>query len=149
MASGEDPPAGKVGGPVWSPAPARNGEIVYPGTGVRTMPAPAAAKASVALADLLKHPEVTGFVQGGLATGVPAVELRLVTTGDFPPGSGPAAVAVESRLAWVLTYHGSPPVSRGPPGRVLAANLDCDLVLIFDAALGTAVAQMQLCPPPG
>jgi len=71
-----------------------------------------------------------------------------VTTGDFPPGSGPAAVVVENRLSWVLTYHGSPPVGRGPAGSTLAANLECDWVLIFDAARGALVTQMQLCPPP-
>jgi hypothetical protein len=147
VAYAEDPPADKVG-LAWSAAPARDGEIVYAGTGVRTMPAPPAAKAGVALADLLQNPEVTSFVQGGLAPGVPVAELRLVTTGDFPPGSGPAAVVVESRLSWVLTYHGSPPANRGPAGSSLAANLDCDFVLIFDAALGTPVTQMQLCPPP-
>ncbi len=149
VASSEDPPHGKVGRPVCSPAPARNGEIVYASFGVRTMPAPPAAKAGIALAEILKHPEVTSFVQGGLATGVPAAELRLVTTGDFPPGSYPAAVVVGGQLCWVLTYHGSPPVNLGPANSILAADLDCDLVLIFDAALGTPVTQMQLCPPPG
>lgn len=70
-----------------------------------------------------------------------------MTTGDFPPGSGPPEVSAENRLAWVLTYGGSPADYRGPVGFTPPlAPVICDDLLILDARSGTRIVSAQICP---
>jgi hypothetical protein len=156
LASGDTPPppsndaaiaATKAKTPVWTPAPAIPGEKVYPGIGLRTLPAPTGVVPSINSASALKSPDVADFVARGLATGVPDQGLRLVTTGDFPPGSQTDG-SVTKRLAWVLTYHMSPPDYRGGHNFAPPANpsVSCDFIIAVDAATSVQILAAQICP---
>jgi hypothetical protein len=145
----ETPPPGKGNAalPTWSPALPKPGEVVYPTLGVRTLPAPHDALPSLSAAEAEKTAPVQEFLHRGLATGEPTIELRTVTTGDFPPGSDPPDISVKNRLAWVFTFGGSKPDYRGRRGFTPPATLPrCDLVVIIDAQTGSQILIAQICP---
>lgn len=123
--------------PVWRPSPARPGEIVYPGLGIRYTPAneQAAAVTSAqarAVADSAPY--------ASTAIGEPDVQLARVTDDDIAPGSGTAAGHSENALAWVFKYK-SNLAGAVPDGR-------CDLVIIVDATNAAILDGFQRCPPP-
>lgn len=134
--------------PAWVPAPPAAGEKVYPGIGLRTIPAPANLKLESDSEAAMRTAEVSEFVDRGLATGVPDIEIRLVTTGDFPPGS-----TVENRVvkqpAWVLTFHHSPVDYKGgsyespaPP----RPTVTCEFLIVEDAVSLGHILTAQICP---
>lgn len=143
----EAPPPDKTQGAVWSPAPPQPGEVVYSGLGVRTLPAPIGAVPSLSAAEAEQSTLVQDFVRGGLAIGKPSNALRLITTGDFPPGSDPPEVSVKNRLGWVLTFGDSPADYHGPVGFTPPPTPTlCDLIVILDAVNGAKLVSAQVCP---
>jgi hypothetical protein len=148
------PVTAKYGGPAWQPAPAGPGEVVYAGAGIRTVAAPAGAVAAVDAAGAVAAVEAEHFPW---TIGTPDVELRMVTTGDFAPGSN----AVEAtQLAWVVTYANTPIALLGGPYRADASSgvyphvtasaapsqNDCTFTMIVSAQTGDGVASFQHCP---
>lgn len=149
---------GKRGGPAWQPAPARPGEVVYPGFGVRTMPAPATAAAAVG--EVAARSAVANEHFPWLV-GASTVQLREVTTGDFAPGSNAPKA---TRLAWVFTYPDTPMMQMGgmykpqaspmPYPQMIAKSAsplpvqsNCVFTVIVDATTGDSTDTFQDCPP--
>ena len=132
--------------PVWQPSPPAPGEIIYPGFGVRTLPAPADLTPAVTLQDALKNPDVADFQSGGLAPGTPDASLRLFSNGDVPPDSSAPPNPVRLRPVWVLTYRNSPADYHGPVGFVPPSPRPmCDFFIAIDATTGTTLLLAQDC----
>ena len=105
---------------------------------------------AVSAADVLTVPEVAVTAQK-LATGTPDVALRLVTTGDFPPGGGTVNNPLKDQPGWVLTYQNSTPMQGGPgvPGQpgVDVEHTVCTFTIIIDATSTADITNFQECHP--
>ena len=141
--------AEKAQQPVWTPAPAGPGEIVYPGVGVRFTPTSGAAKlsASQALAVVTQR-----NLPIGPAAGTPIIQLARFTGGDFYAGDGAQInTGTKNVLSWVFTYTHSTGNSMGParPGRssgTVTSGNNCDFVAAVNATTGALLASFQDCP---
>jgi hypothetical protein len=141
--------AKKAQQPVWTPAPAGPGEIVYPGVGVRFTPTSGAAKlsASQALAVVTQR-----NLPIGPAAGTPIIQLARFTDGDFYSVNGAQVnTGTKNVLSWVFTYTNSTGNSMGPArlgassGTVASAN-NCDFVAAVNATTGALLTSFQDCP---
>ncbi|MCW2718468.1 hypothetical protein [Pseudonocardia sp.] len=141
--------ASKAKVPVWHPAPPGPGERVYESFGVRTSPAPPGIVTAVSAADVLTVPDVVNVSAEKLATGTPDIELRLVTTGDFPPGSETVNNPLKDQPGWVLTFQSSTPAAGGSgvPGQpgVDVEHTVCTFTIIIDATSAADIANFQEC----
>lgn len=141
--------AEKAQQPVWTPAPASPGEIVYPGVGVRFTPTSGAAKlsASQALAVVTQR-----NLPIGPAAGTPIIQLARFTDGDFYSVNGSQiSTGTKNVLSWVFTYTNSTGNSLGPArpggssGTVTSGNY-CDFVAAVNATTGALLTSFQDCP---
>jgi hypothetical protein len=77
-----DPVVAATPRPTWFESPGdKPGEIVYPGTGLRSMPAPASARPAVSAAKIEIAARQAAMVRVGLAA--PDISLLMVRSGDF------------------------------------------------------------------
>jgi hypothetical protein len=132
-----------AGHPTPSPLPA--GGVRYDGFGIDSLPAPAGAVATVSISDAMKSVAVAGW-GGNLSPGIPDAELRVVTDGDFgvtPIAGGVIDTHYKNRLAWVLTYHNSTGMPRGP--RPSSPSASCEFIAIVDAGNADALDAIQRC----
>ena len=135
--------------PVWTPAPAGSGEIVYPGVGVRYTPTSGSAKlsASQALAVVTKR-----NIPFDPATGTPIIQLARFTYDDFYRVKGAQTISGrENVLSWVFTYTNSTGLRLGPatPGGssgTVASDNNCDFVAAVNATTGALLTSFQDCP---
>jgi hypothetical protein len=135
--------------PVWTPAPAGPGEIVYPSVGVRYTPTSGAAKlsASQALAVVTQR-----NLPIGPAAATPIIQLALFTDGDFYPVNGAQTnTGAHNVLSWVFTYTNSTGLRSGPArlggssGTVASGN-NCDFLTALNATTGALLTSFQDCP---
>ena len=149
-ASANPIPTSRLGN-AWQPAPARPGEVVYVGAGIRTMSAPATASPPVTLAHVTSMLKTTGV--GTLEVGTPQIKLRRVTRGDFAPGTA-NVTKVTDRLEWVITWDKSPRTTVGgmfvpgsPAPTQTPSNQTCVYTLFIDANTGAEINSIQDCTP--
>lgn len=131
----------------WAPAPPAPGEKVYGAFGLRSLSAPADAHPLITTVQADAVADATDFASRGLLPGTPNVELRLVSDGDFPlrDDGSREPQTLNRRLVWMLTYHGSPPDVKGPPGAAALPPQTCDFVLGVDAISSDIVQSFQTC----
>ena len=122
------------------PVPAEPGEVIYPGVGVRTCPAPPGTPTTVTLDEVLTGSDVRSWSGGG----PPETELRLVTTGDHEFDGNPKGVV--RRPAWVVTIRGTRAHLRGRNVPTPPPDLRGDSVVIVDALTGALLLNLQAGP---
>ena len=135
--------ADKARQPVWTPAAAAPGEIVFAGVGVRYTPLSGAASLTAAQAVAVVTQQ---RIPSALATGTPIAQLASFTDDDFAPVDGAQTkTGVENVKSWVFTYTNSAAVRIGTSGPV-GSGTGCDFVAVVDATTGTFLTSFQSCP---
>lgn len=132
-----------AGRPTLSPLPP--GGVRYEGFDIDSLPAPPNAVPTVSVSDAVQSLIAAGW-GGNLSPGAPDAEVRVVTDGDFgvtPVAGGIIKTHYKNRLAWVLTYHNSQPMPRGP-GRS-SPSATCEFIAIVDAGNADALDAIQRC----
>lgn len=131
--------ASKTAQAAWQPAPARAGEVIYAGAGIRTMPAPSGTQPKVTSATA----EATAMANApiNLGSSAPQAALRLVTNNDFANSA-----LTTPRLEWVITYPDTQAVYFGGPGFVAPSPAPlCPFIEFVDASTGSPLGSYQLC----
>jgi hypothetical protein len=136
--------AQKIGGVTWHAAPAKAGEIVYSGAGIRTMPAPPNAKPAFTQTQVQAAAINHAMVHVGSM--VPQMTLRMVQNGDFA-----GSTLSTPQLEWVVEYPNTPDVGFGGPADAGPAPSGvpetCSYTMFFDAMTGAALGSFQTCTP--